>query len=95
MYAYLVCWIVFCLHKTSPTDASYLFNLANVTEGGFSYSGSGLKTRHSVISVSYFNMDSKEIDFEVYEDADLIAKIGVIIKQVKAFACTSEVKLED
>ena len=75
--------------QDKPTDASYLFNLSNVGEGGFSYSGSSLKTRHSVVSVSYFNMDSKEVDFEVYEDADLISKIGVVIKQVKAFACTS------
>ena len=77
------------LAQDSPKDASYLFNLANVTEAGFSYSGSGLKTRNTVISVSYFNMDSREIDYEVYEDADAIAKFGVIIKQVKAFACTS------
>ena len=77
------------LTQDSPTDASYLFNLSNVGEGGFNYSGSSLKTRHSVVSVSYFNMDSKEIDFEVYEDTDLISKIGVVIKQVKAFACTS------
>jgi len=77
------------LTQDSPTDASYLFNLSNVGEGGFSYSGSSLKTRHSVVAVSYFNMDSKEIDFEVYEDSDLIAKIGTVIKQVKAFACTS------
>ncbi len=77
------------LAQDSPKDASYLFNLANVTEAGFSYSGSGLKTRNTVISVSYFNMDSREIDYEVYEDTAAIAKLGVIIKQVKAFACTS------
>jgi len=71
------------------TTASYLFNLANVGEGGFAYSGSSLKTRHSVVSVSYFNMDSKEVDFEVVEDATAISKFGTIIKQVKAFACTS------
>ena len=34
-------------------------------------------------------MDSREIDYEVYEDTASIAKLGVIIKQVKAFACTS------
>ena len=34
-------------------------------------------------------MDSREIDYEVYEDAAAIAKFGVIVKQVKAFACTS------
>ena len=77
------------LAQDSPKDASYLFNLANVTEEGFVYSGSGLKTRNTVISVSYFNMDTREIDYEVYEDAAAIAKFGVIVKQVKAFACTS------
>ena len=77
------------LAQDSPKDASYLFNLSNVTPEGFNYSGSGLKTRNTVISVSYFNMDSREIDYEVYEDSAAIAKFGVIIKQVKAFACTS------
>ena len=77
------------LVQDSPKDASYLFSLANVTDAGFSYSGSSLKTRHTVISVSYFNMDSREIDFETVEDDDAIAKFGIIIKQVKAFACTS------
>jgi len=77
------------LSQDKPTTASYLFNLANVGEGGFSYSGSSLKTRHSVVSVSYFNMDSKEVDFEVVEDSTAISKLGVITKQVKAFACTS------
>jgi hypothetical protein len=77
------------LTQDSPADPSYLFSLANVGEGGFSYSGSSLKQRHSVISVSYFNMDSREIDYEVVEDAAAIAKLGVIKKDVKAFACTS------
>ena len=77
------------LAQDSPKDASYLFNLSNVTPEGFSYSGSGLKTRNTVVSVSYFNMDSREIDYEVYEDSAAIAKFGVIIKQVKGFGCTS------
>jgi predicted phage tail protein len=77
------------LSQDKETTASYLFNLANVGEGGFSYSGSSLKTRHSVVSVSYFNMDSKEVDFEVIEDATAISKLGTIVKQIKAFACTS------
>ena len=77
------------LKQDSPATASYLFNLSNITSDGFSYSGSSLKQRHSVVSVSYFNMDTQEIDFEVVEDANLINKIGSSIKQVKAFACTS------
>jgi len=88
------------LARDEPTDPSYLFSLANVGEGGFSYSGSSLKQRHSIISVSYFNMDSREIDYEVVgdnvsgpdalqEDIDRQAKIGIVKKDIKAFACTS------
>ncbi len=79
-----------------PTDTSYLFSLANVTEAGFSYSGSSLRQRHSVVSVSYFNMDSREIDYEIYGDDDTdpvqaarIAKYGIVKKTIKAFGCTS------
>ena len=77
------------LTQDRPTDSSYLFSLANVTEAGFSYSGSSLKQRHSVISVKYFNMDSREIDYEVFEDTAAIAKLGIIKKTVQAFGCTS------
>ena len=75
--------------QDKPTDSSYLFSLANVGEGGFSYSGSSLKQRHTVIAVSYFNMDSREIDYEVVEDTAAQAKLGIVKKDVKAFACTS------
>ena len=75
--------------QDKPTDPSYLFTLSNVSEEGFNYSGSSLKTRHSVVSVSYYNMDSQEVDFEIVEDASAISKLGSVIKQVKAFACTS------
>ncbi|QDP68212.1 MAG: putative tail fiber protein [Prokaryotic dsDNA virus sp.] len=71
------------------TNPSYLFNLSNVDEAGFSYSGSSLKQRHTVVSVSYFNMDSLEVDYEVVEDQAAINKFGTIVKQVNAFACTS------
>ncbi|BAR14388.1 Phage-related protein tail component-like protein [uncultured Mediterranean phage uvMED] len=77
------------ISQDKETTASYLFNLANVGETGFTYQGSSLKQRHSVVSVSYFNMDSKEVDFELIEDATAISKLGTIVKQVKAFACTS------
>tara|TARA_R100001509_G_scaffold159264_1_gene125477 strand:- start:2637 stop:6248 length:3612 start_codon:yes stop_codon:yes gene_type:complete len=75
--------------QDSPKDASYLFNLSNISSDGFSYSGSSLKQRHSVVAVSYFNMDSQEIDYEVVEDSTAITKLGTITKQVKGFACTS------
>ena len=75
--------------QDKPTDPSYLFNLSNIASAGFSYTGSSLKQRHSVIKVSYFNMDSQEIDYEVVEDSTAISKFGVTTKQVKAFGCTS------
>ena len=75
--------------QDKPTDPSYLFSLANVGEGGFSYSGSSLKQRHTVISVAYFNMDSREIDYEVVEDSTAQSKLGIVKKDVRAFACTS------
>jgi predicted phage tail protein len=75
--------------QDKPTDPSYLFSLANVGEGGFSYSGSSLKQRHTVIAVSYFNMDSREIDYEVVEDIAAQNKLGIVKKTVKAFGCTS------
>ena len=77
------------LAQDSPKDASYLFSLANISSDGFNYSGSSLKQRHSVISVSYYNMDSQDIDYEVFENTTLVNKIGTVIKQVKGFACTS------
>jgi len=77
------------LTQDKPTDASYIFNLSNISSEGFTYQGTSLKQRNTVISVSYFNMDSQEIDFEVVEDTAAINKLGVIVKQVKAFACTS------
>ena len=77
------------ISQDRPTDPSYLFSLANVGEGGFSYSGSSLKQRHTVIAVSYFNMDSREIDYEVVEDTAAQNKLGIVKKTVKAFGCTS------
>ena len=75
--------------QASPKDASYLFNLCNISSDGFSYSGSSLKQRHTAVAVSYFNMDSQEIDYEVVEDTTAQSKFGIITKQVKGFGCTS------
>ena len=75
--------------QDSPKSASYLFNLSNITSEGFNYSGSSLKQRHTAVAVSYFNMDSQDVDFEVIDDTTAQSKFGIITKQVKAFACTS------
>ena len=75
--------------QDSEKSASYLFNLSNITSDGFNYSGSSLKQRHTAVAVSYFNMDSQDVDFEVVDDTTAQSKFGIITKQVKAFACTS------
>ena len=68
----------------------YIFNNSNVTEDGFVYSGSSLKTRHTVIHVQYFDMTTQELDIETVEaDASTQTKYGVQTKTIKAFACTS------
>ncbi len=77
------------ISQDKPTDPSYLFTLANVTEEGFSYSGSSLKTRHTVAVVSYLDLDTQDVAYEVVEDQEGIGKYGVVTTEVKAFACTS------
>ncbi len=73
-----------------PQDYSYIFNQTNVTEEGFTYSGSGLKTRHTVVVVQYFDMDLRDLAYEVVEDKTGIDKFGVVKTEISAFACTSQ-----
>lgn len=73
-----------------PQDASYLFGSSNVINGDFTYSGSDIKTRPTIVLVRYFNLDTRDTATEVVEDADLIAKYGIVKKEVDAFACTSQ-----
>ena len=77
------------LAQDRPTDPSYIFNQSNVTEAGFAYTGSSLKTRHTVAVVSYLDLETRDIAYEVVEDAIGIQKFGVVKVEVSAFACTS------
>ena len=77
------------LTQDRPTDPSYLFNLSNVTDGGFTYSGTSLKTRSNVVSVSYFDMENQELNYETVEDTNAKNKYGVIQKKVTGFGCSS------
>ena len=68
----------------------YIFNNSNITEDGFVYNGSSLKTRHTVINVQYLDMITQELDIETIEaDAATQTKYGIRTKTIKAFACTS------
>lgn len=75
--------------QDKPADPAYLFTLANVSEEGFSYSGGSLKARPTVAVVSYLDLSTRDIAYEVVEDQAAIAKYGVVKTEISAFACTS------
>jgi len=75
--------------QDAPSDPAYLFTYSNVSEQGFAYQGSSLKTRPTVAVVSFLNLDTREIDYEVVEDQEAISKYGVVTREISAFACTS------
>jgi len=72
-----------------PTDASYIYNLSNVSEAGFSYSSASKDTKYTVVNVSYFDNETQEVDYETVEDTALQAKYGIVTKNLNGFACTS------
>lgn len=72
-----------------PSDPVYLFNQTNVTEEGFQYTGSSLKTRHTVATVGYLDLENQETAYVSVEDLEGIARYGVITAEITAFACTS------
>lgn len=75
--------------QDAPATRAYLFNLSNVTEDGFLYSGTAQKTRSTVAIVKYFDLAMRDYAYEVVEDAVGISKYGVVTKEIEAFACTS------
>lgn len=72
-----------------PQDSAYLFTPSNVTEDGFTYSGSALKTRHTVAIIKYLDLNSRDASFEVVENQDAITRYGIVKAEIDAFACTS------
>jgi predicted phage tail protein len=77
------------LTQDKPSDYAYCFTQANVTEEGFTYQGASRKTRPTVCVVSYLDLKSRAIAYEAVEDAEGIAKYGVVKSEISAFACTS------
>ena len=67
----------------------YIFNNANVVNGEFTYSGSSNKTRFNVINVSYFDLDTQEIDYVTVKDVEAQQKYGTRVKTITSFATTS------
>jgi predicted phage tail protein len=78
------------LTQDRPQDSSYVFGAANVIGGNFTYQGSDVRTRPTVIAVRYLDLDIRDTAVEIVEDADLIAKYGIQREEIEAFACTSQ-----
>tara|TARA_R100000234_G_scaffold65725_1_gene40128 strand:- start:2882 stop:6427 length:3546 start_codon:yes stop_codon:yes gene_type:complete len=76
---------------TNPNkiEFDYIFNNANVVDGNFLYSGSSLKTRFTIINVSYFDLETQELDYETVKDTTAIQKYGEQIKTIRTFGTTS------
>ena len=70
-------------------DPSFLFTNANVTRDGFSYSGSGGKTRATVVVVKYFDIELRDAAYEQVIDNDAVLKYGAVTKTIDSFGVTS------
>ena len=73
----------------STVSFDYVFNNANVVDGNFVYSGSSLKTRFTIINISYFDLETKKIDYVTVKDTAAIAKYGEHINTIRTFGTTS------
>jgi len=76
--------------QDAPTTAAYLYTAANVIDGVFTYSGSSAKARHTVALVTWNDPSDRYTQkVEYVEDADGIARYGVITTEIAAIGCTS------
>lgn len=75
--------------QDAPKEPVKLYTPANIV-GEFNYSGSSLKTRHTVALVTWNDPnDQYKQKIEYVEDAEGIEKYGVLQTEVIAFGCTS------
>ena len=49
----------------------------------FTYSGSSLKTRFTIINVSYFDLETQRLDYVTVKDTAAIPKYGVFINTLR------------
>ena len=76
--------------QDSPKTSTYKFTNANVIDGGFVYSNSSLKTRHTVAIIRYNDKSNfYKPAVEYIENADGIKKFGYREIESAAFGCSS------
>ena len=74
-----------------PLEPVHIFSNSNVVGGGFSYSGSSLKTRSTRVRVRYNDPENfYRPNFVVIENNELVQKYGFQIRDIVAFGCTSK-----
>ncbi|WP_275365435.1 host specificity protein J [Xenorhabdus bovienii] len=73
-----------------PSDPVWTFTNANVIEGKFNSSSAGKKARHTAIEITWVNPENGWKDErELIQDDELVARLGINVKKVIAFGCTS------
>jgi predicted phage tail protein len=81
----------FAVTQDKPSDSQYLLGPTNVIDGLFEYVGSSQKVRHTTCTVAYQTYEGLgEAMFEYVEDADAVAKYGIVNKDMSAMGCYSQ-----
>ena len=95
--AFLFCWWNCNISRCTKNGIQVTFlQMQMLLKVGFVYTGSSLKTRHTVINVSYFDMVLKKSMLKLLRLMPATqAKYGIVVKNIKAFATTSVIRLED
>ena len=79
------------VNQDRPSDPQYVVTAANVIDGIFNYSGTSQKARASTATIGYQTYEGLgEVEFEYVEDAEAIAKYGIINRDVKLLGCYSQ-----
>lgn len=76
--------------QDAPGDPVALFTTSNVVDGYFTYQGSSSKARHTIALVTWNDPEDQYLQkVEYVEDAEGIARYGVVETEVTAIGCTS------
>jgi len=78
------------LTQDAPGNPVMLFNQANVSPEGFTYTGSARKDRHSVVVVTWNDPDNNfKSTPEYVDDPELVLRYGLRQQDIVAFGCSS------
>jgi predicted phage tail protein len=74
-----------------PAQAAHIFNKSNVIDGKFTYRGTPLQQRNTVVNVTWNDPESKyQQKVTSVEDAEAIDKYGYNPIDIAAYGCTNE-----